>query len=57
MQAITILLINGFFLSFLLFILLVIFASKSSRPKQKLRPSRGKIKDDIKKIKDQINGE
>ena len=47
------LLTNGFFLSFLLFVLLVIFASTNGKHKK----GRKKIKEDIKKIKDQINGE
>ena len=49
----TILLTNGFFLSLLLVILLVILASTTGKPKT----NRKKVKEDIKKIKDQINGE
>ena len=47
------LLINGFFLSFLLLILLIFLASTNSPAKHK----RQKIKEDLKKIKKEINGE
>lgn len=49
---VTILLTNGFFLSFLLFILLIVLSSKNNgkHPAKK----RSRVKDDLKKIKDQI---
>jgi len=50
MDIITLLLANGFFLSFLLLILLVILAASTS-PK---KPQRAKIKEDIQKIKKQV---
>jgi len=56
MDPITILLMNGFFLSFILFILLVILATRNGRPRPKLK-GKSRIKEDIRKIKDQINGE
>lgn len=49
-----ILLGNGFFLSFILLVLLIILASQNGRSQRK---KRGKVKEDIKKIKKQINGE
>jgi len=52
MDSVFILLMNGFFLSLLLLILLLIMASKNGRkfPKSKI-----KIKDDLRKIKEQIS--
>jgi hypothetical protein len=47
-----ILLANGFFLSLILFILLVILALK----KDHHPTERKEVKEDLKKIKDQING-
>lgn len=49
-----ILLGNGFLLSFILLVLLIILASQNGRSQRK---KRGKVKEDIKKIKAQINGE
>ena len=48
-----ILLINGFFLAFILLVLLVILASKNGRRLQ----ARGRIREELKKIKEQIEGE
>jgi len=52
MGATSLLLLNGFVLSVLLIILLV-FLAFSTGPSKKRR----KVKDDISKIKDQINGD
>ena len=49
-----ILLGNGFLLSFILLVLLIILASQNGRSHRK---KKGKIKEDLKKIKAQINGD
>lgn len=53
MEVEIILLANGFFLSFLLFVMLLLLASQTSSPRKK----RARIKEDLKKIKAQINDE
>ena len=44
------LLVNGFFLSVVLLILLILFERESPKPSNK------KVKEDIKKIKEQVEG-
>ena len=52
MELEVILLGSGFLLSFILLILLVVLALQNGRP-----PQRSKVKTDLKKIKEQINGD
>jgi len=52
MDIATLLIANGFLLSFILLILLVTMASKKERP---YKGNRIKIRDDLKKIKAQIS--
>ncbi|MDO8508334.1 MAG: hypothetical protein Q7S27_01470 [Nanoarchaeota archaeon] len=54
MDPIIILIANGFALSLLLLILLIVMASKNNRP---VKRNRIKVKDDLKKIKEQISSQ
>jgi len=50
MNAEIILLVNGFSLSFLLLVLLIVLASQANHPRKKIR-----VSDDLRKIKAQID--